>query len=214
MLCHFVVSLEDCEKRNSINQSSWGWVGSICDSSVWKTCVSVSPARRDVENPKTRNHSKPMEKSMHRLHRCRTTVNDRFHRLNDGSNQSSLEHGSLLWRCGCWFVVIKTLLGAIFTTWVWWIESWTSFVWGSTLVRCTSRAQHRAIVRASGGRCRCQSLQQYAWMFNDFVWKSDKNDETTWNCMDHLERTMKVVISFFLGGVGGKTRFRGCTCKV
>lgn len=141
--------------------------------------------------------SKRMEKSMHRLHRCRIAVNDRFHRLNDGSNQSSLEHGSLLWRCDCWFVVTKTLLGAIFTTWVWWIESWTSFVWGSTLVRCTSRAQHRAIACAS-------ALQQYAPMFNDFVWKNDKNDETTWNCMDHLERTMKVVISFFLGGGQGK----------
>ena len=35
-------------------------------------------------------------KSMRRLHRCRIAVNDRFHRLNDGSNQSSLEHGSLL----------------------------------------------------------------------------------------------------------------------
>lgn len=161
-------------------------------------------------------NSKHMEKSMLRLHRCRITVNDRFHRLNDGSNQNSSELGSLLWRCGCRFVVTKTLLDAIFT-WVnqnqyryqhinhmgklWWIESWTMFVWGSTLVRCASRAQHRAIARASGGRCRCQSLQQYAPIFNDFVRKNDENDETTWNCMDHLERTMKVVI-------GGKARFK------
>ena len=92
LLCHLRIVRKEIP---SINQAE-EWVGSICDSSVWKTCVSVSPARCGVENPKTRNHSKPMEKSMHRLHRCRTTVNDRFHRLNDGSNQSSLEHGSLL----------------------------------------------------------------------------------------------------------------------